>query len=258
MSVRDHRQRTIQNLLAERGRLSVEELSSLLHVTMMTIRRDLASMEKAGVLTRTHGGCVLQAPFVPERPFEEKDQQQRVQKLAIARSAAQLLSANDSIYLDTGTTAVHLARVLPPDRNLHVFTNNLRVALELFGRTGVEVTVFGGTLARQNPDLVGDIALAHVNGFRIDVAALGADALDAQRGEFYSADMATAMLSAAAARQAERTMVMVDSSKFGKHSLTVAGRLGENDTVITDDGATETDRAALRATGAKVVYATNS
>ena len=79
---------------------------------------------------------------------------------------------------------------------------------------------------------------------------------DARRGEFYSADTGTAVLSGAVQRQAERTLVMVDSSKFGKHSLTVAGRVNETVTVLTDDGVRRPDREALAATGAEVVYTT--
>ena len=256
MSIRNKRHQTIHNLLAERGRLSVEELAGVLNVTTMTIRRDLAAMERAGILTRTHGGCVLRSPFVPEAPFSEKDRRQRAQKYAIAREAVRHLTAGDNVYLDTGTTAVHLARVLPGDQRLRVFTNNLRVAMELFGREGVEVVVYGGALASRSPDLVGEVALASINGFRVDVAIMGADALDARRGEFYSADVGTAMLSRSAQQRASKTLVLVDSSKFGKHSLAVVGRLTEDVTLVTDEDMSETDRLLVQSTGAQVVVAT--
>ena len=255
MSVANQRRELIRNLLAEHGRLTVEELSPLLEVTVMTVRRDLAAMERTGLLTRTHGGCVLQAPFVGERPFAEKDLHRRAQKYAIAGEAAQRLSAGAGVYLDTGTTAVHVARLLPTNLALRVLTNNLRVAMELFARQGVEVCVYGGTLAGQSPDLLGEAALARINDLRVDVAMLGADAVDAQRGEFYSADMGSALLSQAAQRSAEKTFVLVDSSKFGKHSLAVAGRMSESVTVITDQDLPELEHTALVDTGANVVLA---
>ena len=219
----------------------------------MTIRRDLSAMEKAGVLTRTHGGCVLQSPFVRELPFSQKDQLHRTQKYAIACAAVDMLKPGDRIYLDTGTTAVHVARVLPAKLDLHVFTNNLRVAMELFGREGVEVIVYGGALASQSPDLTGEVALTRIHDFRIDVAVMGADALDAARGEYYSADTGTAMLSRQARRQAERTLLLIDNSKFGKHSLAVVGRLDAGVTLITDDRISEEDRLALEKTSAELV-----
>ncbi len=255
MSTRTQRQETIRNLLARQGRLSVEQLSPELGVTTMTIRRDLACMEKAGVLTRTHGGCVLQSPFVRETPFSEKDQRHRRQKLAIAREAARGLKAGSSVYLDTGTTAVQVARVLPTDLDIRVFTNNLRVAMELFGRQGVEVTVYGGALATHSPDLIGELALSNIGNMRVDVAIVGADALDIQRGEFYSADLGTAMLCRAIQRQAESTVVVMDSSKLGKRSHALAGRLTESVTLITDRDIDAKDAASLRRGEAKLILA---
>ncbi|MBN2292247.1 MAG: DeoR/GlpR transcriptional regulator, partial [Pirellulales bacterium] len=111
MSARNQRQESILELLARRGRLNVDDLADELGVTAMTIRRDLAAMEKTGVLTRTHGGCVLQSPFVRELPFSQKEQQHREQKYAIACAAVGMLKSGDRVYLDTGTTAVHVARV---------------------------------------------------------------------------------------------------------------------------------------------------
>ena len=253
MSARNRRQESILELLARRGRLNVEDLADELGVTAMTIRRDLAAMEKSGVLTRTHGGCVLQSPFVRELPFSQKDQQHREQKYAIACAAAGMLRSGDRIYLDTGTTAVHVARVLPAGLDIHVFTNNLRVAMELFGREGVEVTVYGGSLAPKSPDLTGEVALMRIQDFRIDTAVMGADALDVTCGEYYSADMGTAMLSRQAQRQAQRTFLLVDNSKFGKQSLAVVGRLGDDITLITDDRISEEDQRLVRDTAAELV-----
>ena len=253
MSARNKRHDAILELLARRGRLNVEELAPELKVTAMTIRRDLAALERAGVLTRTHGGCVLQSPFVRELPFSQKDQQHRPQKYAIASAAAGMLKSGDRVYLDTGTTAVHVARVLPTDFELCVFTNNLRVAMELFGRAGIEVVVYGGSLGSQSPDLTGEVALSRINEFRIDVAIMGADALDVARGEYYSADTGTATLSRQARRQAERTLLLIDSSKFGKHSLAVAGRLEEEVTLITDDRISPQDRQILENTAAELI-----
>ena len=98
--------------------------------------------------------------------------------------------------------------------------------MELFGRAEIEVVVYGGTLAPKSPDLVGEVGITRIRDFQIDLAIMGADALDAEHGEFYSADLATAMLSRAAQERAAETLVVLDGSKFGKRSLAVVGRLG--------------------------------
>ncbi|MFH1024863.1 MAG: DeoR/GlpR family DNA-binding transcription regulator [Planctomycetota bacterium] len=254
MILQNERQNRIRQLLAHTGRVDVSALTRQLNVTTMTIRRDLAAMEKAGILTRVHGGCIPKTGFVREIPFAEKNQKRVSQKLAIAREAVRRLSPKQSLYLDTGTTAVQVARALPANLNLRVFTNNLSVAMELFGRAGVSVFVYGGTLAANNPDLVGDFALPHIAGFRVDTAILGADALDSRRGEFYSADMATAALSRAARKQARKTFVLADSSKFGQSGLAVVGPLDKSITLFTDTDASREDRALLSKTQAEIVY----
>lgn len=249
------RQERIRSLLAEQGRLAVGELARRLQVTAMTIRRDLSALETAGVLTRTHGGCVWQSPFVTESSFAAKLRLHLPQKAAIARAAARTLKAGQAVYLDTGTTALHVARALPPDMDLRVFTNNLRVALELQGRRRIRVFVYGGMLGGISPDLAGEYALAQLPQFRLDVAVVGGDALDLERGEFYGADLETAVMSRAAQRQASHVLLVMDSSKLGKRGLAVAGRLQQGITLVTDDGLRTADRAAVRATGAGLVSA---
>lgn len=255
MSKTNRRQEKIYQLLAARGRLCVEEIARHMGVVEMTIRRDLAKMERLGLLTRTHGGCVLHSPFVSELSFPEKARLRQVQKVAIAREVAKLFRRGDAIYLDTGTTALQVARALPPNLDLRVFTNNLRVAMELFGRVGVHVTIYGGLLASKNLDLIGETAIAQVNQYRLDVAVLGGDALDAKRGEFYSADMASASLSRMAQMQSERLIVTMDSSKIGKRSVALAGHLKKGVTLVTDDEVTREDRLALRKINATVLFA---
>lgn len=250
---RNQRHEAIRRLLAERGRAAVDELAEVLHVTTMTIRRDLALLEEAGVLTRTHGGCALATPFVHEAPFEEKDRRQRAQKAAIACRASETVSTGATLFLDTGTTAVHFARALPTDAGFRVFTNNLRVAMALFGRRDVEVTVLGGRLTGGSPDLVGEVGLRSIQDFRFDVAVIGADAVDVGRGEFYSADHHTAALSQSAQRQASKTLLLVDSSKFGKHAHFVAGRLDASITLVTDSGVEPKDSQRLVASGIELI-----
>ncbi len=255
MSQRVDRQKTILDILARDRRAGVDELASLLGVTGMTVRRDLSAMEAAGQVTRTHGGCVLRSPFVEEVPFTEKEKQQRAQKLGIAREAVRLFGSCETLYLDTGTTAVHVAERLPAGRKLHVFTSNLRAAMSLFSHNQSEVVVFGGTLGGKSPDLTGEMTVAQIRQFRFDAALVGADALDAEAGVFFSADLPTAMVSRAAQEQARRTVLAVDASKFGKQSLAKAGELGHGITLVTDASAPEAMVAAVRRTGAQIVLA---
>jgi DeoR family transcriptional regulator, fructose operon transcriptional repressor len=250
------RRQRIHDLLTGNGRLAVEALAGRLGVTPMTVRRDLPAMEQGGLLIRVHGGCVLPgASFAREASFSRKAAQHVAAKLAIARQVVRLLRPGQSVYMDTGTTCAQVARLLPAGLRLRVLTNNLRVAMDLFGRPDVEVHVFGGQLAPASPDLVGASAAARAMEFRVDVAVVGADAVDSATGEFGSADLATAALSRAAQRQAGRTIVAADASKVGLACRAITGRLAAGVTLVTDAGVPTAQRRALARTGARFVYA---
>ena len=252
---KSQRQRRIHDLLAGSGRLGVKALARQMDVALMTIRRDLADMERAGLLTRTHGGCVLQTPFVTELSFAEKSATHAPEKRAIAREVVRRLRPNQNVYLDTGTTALQVARALPPGLKLRLFTNNLRVALEVSGRKEVEVVVYGGRLAERSPDLVGESAIHAIGLFRVDVAVLGCDAVDLDRGELYAADLGTAALSRQVQRAASRVLFVADHSKLGRRGHAVVGRLGKGITLVTDDGTSPALRRRLRGTQATVIVA---
>jgi DeoR family transcriptional regulator, fructose operon transcriptional repressor len=249
------RRDTIRRLLAQEGSLRVEDLAAWLDVTTMTVRRDLGALEEEGVLVRTHGGCTVQAPMVRELSFSEKDALRARQKAAIARAAVERIAPESSVYIDTGTTTLHFARALPSHLRLRIFTNNLRVAMDLFGREGIEVVVYGGRLRQSSPDLAGEIALGRVQEYRLDVAVLGADAVDTGRGEVYGADMLTTSLDRAVLRQSSRALILADSSKLGKHSLSLVTKLHAGIALITDDEADPQDVRALQQTDADIVVA---
>jgi DeoR family transcriptional regulator of aga operon len=253
-SVMNTRQDELLKRLLERGRLSVDELVLHFAVSGMTVRRDLGMLESQGLLTRTHGGCVLRSGPVRELPFQEKVQRHPAAKEAIARAVVGRLSDGDSLYLDTGTTCAAVARLLPGHRrDMRVFSNNLPAVLELFGSSGIEVVVPGGALGHRSPDLTGGFGLEALSRLCFDTAVVGADAFDPDRGEFYSADLATAALSRAAQERAAQTFVCIDGSKFGKRGMALAGCLREGAVLVTDAVLSKDRLRDLRRSGAEIL-----
>lgn len=255
IKTQDRRRDTIRQLLAEQGTLRVEELVEQLNVTSMTVRRDLSAMEDEGLLLRNHGGCSLQSPMVRNLNFSEKDAKFATQKAAIAREAVKHIPANSRIYIDTGTTALHFARSLPTNLNLEIFTNNLRVAMDLFSREGFIVNVYGGQLDKTNPDLTGETALLRVQEYNLDLAILGADAVDASSGEVFAADIPTANIDRVVGQKAMRKIILADSSKFNQRSFAAVAQLGAGALLITDSGVSQEDLVLLKRTGAEVIVA---
>lgn len=254
-SKRSSRRGRILSLVAEHGPQAVEAIAAACGVSAMTVRRDLAALQEQGVLLRTHGGCMVQSPIVRELSFSEKLARNLEAKSTIAEAVVDLLGEADNLYLDTGTTALLVARHLPTDRPLQVTTNNLRVALELFGRPQMQVVVLGGMLAAVNPDLVGAMATEALQHLRFDLALLGADAIDCATGEVASADEPSAELSRQAWRRAQRVLVLADHSKLGRSARYISGQLGGPHHLVTDAGATDAQLADLRRQGVEVTIA---
>jgi len=233
----------------------VDDLVTRLAVTPKTVRSDLAEMQRTGMLVRTSGGCTFQPTVVHESSLLEKDELHAVQKMAIAREAVKLVRKNQSLFISSGTTPVHFARALPDYYDLRIFTNNLRVAVDLFSRPGFEVNIFGGMLVKDRPELVGELASRAAEDFRFDTAFMGADAIDPVRGEAYSASIPPVSLIHAVQRQADALVTLADSSKFGVRGLSLVARLREGTTLVTDDGISEQDLINLRKAGGEVIVA---
>ncbi len=241
-------------LLLERGRLSVDELTSHFGISDMTVRRDLHLLEQQGLLMRTHGGCVPRSGQVRELPFQDKEAQNREAKEAIARAVVSRLPDDCCLYLDTGTTCAAVARLLPGHRrNLRIFSNNLPAVLHLFGAESMEVMVPGGRLGGRSPDLTGGFCLSAIQQLRFDVAVVGADAFDPKRAEFYSADLATAALSRAAQEQASQTFFCIDASKFERQGLALTGKLRTGTILVTNARRHGSILRMLLKTGAEII-----
>src|SRR4051812_9249242 len=143
----EERQQAIAEVVAERGRVSVTAVAERFGVTTETVRRDLAVLERAGLLRRVHGGAVPggTALSLVETGVGERRGTRSEAKRKIAATALDLLPGTDgSLILDGGTTTAALAEVLPPDRGLYVASNSVPIAARLSGTPGITLHLLGG------------------------------------------------------------------------------------------------------------------
>src|SRR5690606_1292207 len=133
MNITD-RHELILKKLQEDGRVSIQELSEMIKVSGVTIRKDLKLLEDKNLLFRTRGGGSINNPYTIERPINEKELINAAEKQRIAKAAVSLVGQNDSIIIGSGTTVFELARCLHPSRHLTVITPAAKVTLELCNR----------------------------------------------------------------------------------------------------------------------------
>lgn len=250
-SLRVSRLTQIQQMLEGAHAVTIGELTERLGVSEATVRRDLDVLQRSGLVQRTHGGAV--ATQVHELPYPARSTLQVLEKKAIARVAATMVSPGDTLFLGGGSTTLRLAEQLV-DADVTVVTNSLPVATELSrGRRG-QVIVVGGTLRTPELSLVGPQAVEGIRSYRASVAFLGVPALDAEHGFTADGDVEAATDSAFI-DMAQRTVVLVDHTKLGRVSTRQVVPLAALDTVVTDPGAPPSVIDGLRRAGTQVVVA---
>lgn len=251
----------ILDTLAKVGAVSVAEVAMRLGVSDMTIRRDLADLEREGRLSRTHGGAIRTGgPVKPQRltpNFAEPSFESRLQKNAdakqwIAAGAAALARGAKTIALDVGTTTFWLARHLAEWRGAKVFTNSLRIAGALAeGRC--EVYVPGGRVRGDEMSICGATATQQFEELWFDIAFVGISGLTTDGLFDYSledADMKRVYL-----KRATRRIVLSDSSKYNAMSLAHIAPLSHFHTLVTDAAPPDEIAEALQGAGVAVEIA---
>ncbi len=252
----EERQQAIAAIVADRGRLAVTALAEEFAVTTETVRRDLAVLERAGMLRRVHGGAVPAGALTLVEPgLVERHRSRSEQKRAIATAALALLpGADGSIVIDGGTTTAALADILPADRRLLAVTSSVPIASRLSVTAGITLHLLGGRVRGVTQCAVGETTVRSLADLRVDVAFLGANGITPERG-FSTPDESEAATKRAMARAAQRTVVLADSSKLGREHLVRFAAASDIDVLVTDTEADRETVAELETAGIEVVVA---
>jgi DeoR family transcriptional regulator of aga operon len=244
MSITVDRRNEIVRLVNKNGRAKVEELSQHFGVSTVTIRNDLNYLEERGLIHRAYGGALTRKEVAFDPTLFEKAKLHVEEKKRIGEKAAEMVFDGESIVLDSGTTTLEIAKAIKSRKDLTVMTNAINIATELAGLPDVTVMLTGGTLREKSFSLVGPNAESALKAFYFDKLFLGVDGLDAESG-LTTPNVLEAQLNRVMIEVSRETIVVVDSSKFGRRSLSLIVPLDRIHTVITDSGVSEEYRNVL-------------
>jgi DeoR family transcriptional regulator of aga operon len=245
------RHQQILNRLKQQGSVSVVDLCNELEVSSVTIRKDLKLLEDRNLLFRTHGGGTLTNPYTTDRPVTEKVMIHSSEKLSIGAAAAGLIEPNDCILIASGTTVLSLAKNIKPIGNLTVVTGALNVAMELVHHTEIEVIQLPGIIRKTSSSVTGNYAEEMLTNFSFSKLFLGVDGIDVDFG-LTTTNMMEAQLNKKMIEASQRTIVLADSSKFGKRGFGRICGLEDIEQVITDSGISDHMVTTLRGLGIEV------
>lgn len=230
----EDRREKIISLLRENGEISLRELEELFSdVSSMTLRRDLAYFESLGDVVRIKGGAkYLRGYERSEDNFELRKIINKTAKDQIAEIAALYADTGRSIFIDSGTTAMCLAKKLP-DTNLSVFTSGPNVAVELSKKISPSISLTGGLLNRANLSVSGPQAIQFIDELNIDTAFLAASAYSSEAG-FTCGNFNECELKKRIVKKSKKIILLIDSSKFNKSMPFTFAGMDEIDLMITE------------------------
>lgn len=249
----EERQQAMAELVTQRGRMSVLDLSREFDVTTETVRRDLSTLERLNLVRRVHGGAVsTEALTVIEAALHDRNSANTAQKARIAAAGVELLPPSGAtLIFDAGTTTGRLAELLPRDHSFSVITHSVPIAARLAGSPHIELFMLPGRVRRTTHAAVGHETTTALDQIRADVAFLGSNGITVGHG-FSTPHRAEAAAKAAIVRNARRVVVLADSTKLGIERSIRFAELSDVDLLVTDDGIADADREAFEQAGLEV------
>lgn len=243
------RKQLILGRLATHGQIVAGELALELGTSEDTIRRDLRELAQQGKLQRVHGGALPASAATGD--LRVRQQVSPDEKQALGRFGAQLIKPGQVVMLDGGTTAIQVARQLPPDLRATVITHSPNVAVELAAHRHVEIIVLGGRLFRHSMVNVGAAVIEAAARFRADLFFLGVTGVHPEAG-LSTGDAEEADVKRALHARAAETVVLASSEKLLSASAFVIAPMKALSLLVVPDGTKPKTVAALRAGGVAV------
>jgi DeoR/GlpR family transcriptional regulator of sugar metabolism len=237
----------IRRRVVNEGFVRMEQLADLYGVSLMTIHRDLDTLQSEGWLRKVRGGATAQPSALYHGDVRHRMESMAEAKRALAQTAATLVEPGASVFIDESTTGLALAALLPGRGPLTVITNFLAVVNLLAGEPDVDLISLGGAYYPAYDAFLGMRTIEAIGSLHADVLFMSTTAIT--NGHCYHQSQETVAVKRALMDSAGHRVLLIDHSKFSKRGLHQLAPLTDFDLVVVDAGAAETDLAPLRAQG---------
>ncbi|MDR2253850.1 MAG: DeoR/GlpR family DNA-binding transcription regulator [Bifidobacteriaceae bacterium] len=252
---------SLLEMLAQNGKVDVDQAVGQLGASAATIRRDLVYLDQQRLATRTHGGAVANSAAY-DLPLRFKTQRAADQKRGIGVRAAALAPVGGVVALNGGTTTLEVARAIAARadlasqdgaaQTLTVVTNAVNLAAELLARPYLKLVVTGGVVRQHSYELFGPLAERSIESLSVDVLFLGVDGFDAGFGASAHSD-AEVSTNSLLVRAAAEVVAVADSSKIGRRAFAQICRAQDVAKLVTDQGIAPAAKTQFEALGIEVI-----
>jgi DeoR/GlpR family transcriptional regulator of sugar metabolism len=245
------RREAIYQLIKEEGVARVNDLSERLGVTCMTIRRDLETLERDGLVERVHGGAVATNRGVSEPLYTQKSILHKQEKDAIALAASHMVDDGDTLFINSGSTTLRLFKTIKAKR-VKIITNNACFPMEDMS-PGIDIISTGGMFRRESFTLVGDAASRTVEEVYADKSFLGLDGFDLEHGITTPVQEEAQINRMMIEHTKGEVIIVADSSKIGHVSAFFVAKSEVVSCLVTDSGIPAETKELLEKAGIKVM-----
>lgn len=227
-----NRIKEIENYIIEKERATMEELCQQFGVSLNTIRRDINELERIGRIKKVYGGIILKDKKTTE-PFETRQIRNEEAKQVIAQMASRLVEDGDIIYIDSGTTTMHMIPYLSTLNNITIITNSLNVIINSLSYPDLNVISTGGTLFRQTNSFIGIETVKFLKSYNFSKAFMATTAISIAKGVTNSSSFEYD-IKKHVIQNCENIILLADSTKFDRASLVTYCNLEDINVLVTD------------------------
>ena len=250
----EERRRAIEQLISTKGEVMLVELEEMFpDISSMTLRRDLIYLEKIGIVRRTRGGAIsvsrISKPY--EDTFSRRAQREVVAKRAICRAAMELLTEDSTIFLDSGSTLLYFAQMLP-DENYLVITTGPNIALEMAAKQKPEVLLLGGRLRRNTLSVSGAWTISALDNLNIETAFMATSGYSVENG-FTSGSIEESEIKRTVLTKARTRVMLMDHSKASQVMPFTFANMENIEYLISDESLPEEINQKAEAANVSVI-----
>ncbi|SPJ34938.1 DeoR/GlpR family transcriptional regulator [Kushneria phyllosphaerae] len=227
------RHNTIADMVKRQGYATIEQLAHHFDVTPQTIRRDLKVLADEQVIRRVHGGAGLLESSTVNTAYSARKLINHDAKARIARSLAEHIPDQSSLFINIGTSTELIAEALLNHRGLEIITNNLNVAATLQHREDFNVIVAGGTVRSRDGGIIGEATVDFINQFKVDFGIIGISSID-EDGALLDFDYQEVRVAQAIISNSRQVYLAADHSKFSRNAVVRLGHLNQIHALFTD------------------------
>ena len=242
----------IMEILTTYKTVTNDQLCKSLFCSISSLRRDLIKLEKDGCIKRTRGGATLLLSTGSDFSSHVRENTMVAEKEYIASIAKDFLASGMSLFLDASSTTMRLCPILNKLHNITVVTNGIATATQLNNCDQINTYITGGHLRKGNASLLGETASEYIGGFKADIAFLSCRGVCAD-GTF-EADIEHCLIKQHMIRNANKTILLADSSKFGQSFFHRLCNFKNLEAIITDRAPASEIEQAITESGSEIIY----